>query len=125
MSYITLSHEKLKGIKISTQIKTICSDLVFSVCFWWIFLVSMMDHYLTIKLQEVILDTERNPLGLWLIHLDGGSVALFMTFKMSFLWLIYFIVLFLYKVKRTWAIIILLSLSFFQLLLVFYLFSDP
>ena len=51
--------------------------------FIWILLVSMVDHYLAIKLQDVMLEFEWNPLGILLIRLDGGSVALFMTIKMA------------------------------------------
>lgn len=87
--------------------------------------MSLVDHYLTIKLQEVIIQMEENPLGLFLIHIDNGSVALFMTLKMAFLWVIYFILLMLYKVKRVYAIIPLIFLSLVQLILVFYFFHDP
>ena len=85
--------------------------------------MSMVDHYLTIKLQETILTEEKNPLGVLLISLDNGSVALFMTLKMTFLWLIYFILLELYKVKKIYAIIPMIVLSIMQLFLVFYFFS--
>lgn len=114
----------MKGDSIICNIRKTCLDLVFSLCFWWIFLVSMVDHYLTIKLQETILTSEKNPLGLWLIKLDGGSVALFMTLKMTFLWFIYFILLNLYKVKKIYAIIPLIVLSIVQLLLVIYFTLD-
>jgi len=115
----------MKGETISSKIRKTFTDLVFSVLFWWIFLVSMVDHYLTIKLQETILTDEKNPLGVYLIHLDGGSVALFMTLKMAFLWLMYFILLELYKVRKKYAIIPMIVLSIIQLILVFYFLSTP
>lgn len=106
---------------IASTIKKTFTDLVFSLCFWWIFLVSMLDHYLTIKLQESILVDEINPLGIFLIKLDGGSVALFMTLKMAFLWLIYFILLELHKINKLYSIVPLIFLSLFQLMLLVFL----
>ena len=115
----------MKGETISSKIRKTFTDLVFSVLFWWIFLVSMVDHYLTIKLQETILIEEKNPLGVFLIHIDDGSVALFMTLKMAFLWLMYFSLLELYKVKKIYAIIPMIVLSIVQLILVLYFLSTP
>ena len=45
-------------------------------------LVSCYDVYASIKYQEVLYSNEENPIGRWLIRLDNGDVALFMTVKM-------------------------------------------
>ena len=37
----------------------------------WVILVSMIDHYLTIKYQETILIGEKNPIGIFLIEFDA------------------------------------------------------
>jgi len=113
-----------KFTKGETIAKTV-TDLVFNLCFWWVLLVSLVDHYLTIKLQETILTAEKNPLGIFLIKADNGSVALFMTLKMAFLWVIYFFLLNIYKVKKIYALVPLAFLSIFQLILVFYFFWEP
>ena len=110
----------MKDMWITKRIKPMCTDLVFSLCFCWVLLISMVDHYLTIKFQDTILGDEKNPIGLFLIHLDGGSVALFMTLKMIFLWLIYFILVKLYMINRVYSITALLVLSLIQLILFMY-----
>jgi hypothetical protein len=91
----------------------------------FVFVVSMMDHYYTIKLDHYILIEERNPVGLYLINLDGGTVALFMTLKMISLWIIGLILYILYKRKRSYAWAGIISLSIVQLLLVYYFFLSP
>tara|TARA_R100000008_G_scaffold37773_1_gene21515 strand:+ start:58 stop:405 length:348 start_codon:yes stop_codon:yes gene_type:complete len=91
----------------------------------WVILVSLLDHYLTIKLQDTIIGEEKNPIGLFLIIADGGSVALFMTLKMFFLWAIVMIVLFLYRIKKSYAYVSLTSLCIAQaFLLYFFLFGQ-
>lgn len=49
----------------------------------WLFVaaVSALDVYLSIKYQYRLVDEELNPLGRWLMALDGGSVGLFMACK--------------------------------------------
>ena len=87
----------------------------------WVILVSMYDHYLTIKYQETILIGEKNPIGIFLIELDAGSVALFMTLKMLFLWVILFLVIGLYQLNKKFAYVSLGALCLVQLLLITYL----
>jgi hypothetical protein len=98
---------------------------LFIALFIWVLLVSMIDHYYTIKLEHTILLEERNPVGLYFINLDGGSVALFMTIKMISLWGIGLILYILYKRKRAYAWAGVISLSIAQLLLVYYFFLAP
>ena len=88
--------------------------------FIWILLVSMVDHYLAIKFQDSILEFEWNPLGVLLIELDAGSVALFMTLKMGFLWAVAAIILRLYQFKKKYAYAAIATLSFVQLLLMIF-----
>tara|TARA_R100001244_G_scaffold125623_2_gene95627 strand:+ start:151 stop:465 length:315 start_codon:yes stop_codon:yes gene_type:complete len=101
--------------------KTLHYDKILVFGFVWILLISLIDHYLTIKFQDNIVVSERNPIGVWLIQIDGGSVALFMTLKMACLWIIATFLLRLYKIKKQLAYIGLGTLSLAQLLLVFYL----
>lgn len=104
--------------------KNLKSALFLFLCMF-VFVVSMMDHYYTIKLDHFILVEERNPVGLYLINLDGGTVALFMTLKMIALWGIGLILLYLYKHKRRYAWAGIISLSIVQLLLLYYFFLAP
>jgi hypothetical protein len=43
--------------------------------------ISAIDVYWSIKVQHVLLSSELNPVGRWLIRQDGGSIALFMGLK--------------------------------------------
>ena len=60
--------------------------IVVKTTFWTLFAiiaaVAAYDVYLSIKFQHVLYSMEENPLGKWLIALDNGDVALFMTAKM-------------------------------------------
>ena len=94
-------------------------DVFMAANFLWVLLVSLVDHYLTIKLQTTILQTEQNPIGKYLIQKDGG-VALFMTVKMLCLWVIFFILLSIYKDSKIRAYICITALSIVQLLLIIY-----
>jgi hypothetical protein len=49
----------------------------------WIFiaLVASIDVYFAIKLQNELYNNELNPVGKWLMDMDGGDVALFMALK--------------------------------------------
>ena len=78
------------------RMKNIIYDKFLVLAFTWIWLISMLDHYMTIKMQETILDYEQNPIGSFLINLDSGSVALFMTAKMMCLWIIASIIISIY-----------------------------
>lgn len=49
----------------------------------WLFIaaVSAMDVYFSIKYEYALTAEEMNPIGRWLMRLDGGSVGLFMACK--------------------------------------------
>ena len=96
-------------------------DKIYLACmFVWIWSVSMLDHYLTIKLSETINEYEKNPIGRFLLDADGGNVALFMTLKMIGLWLICLVLIFLYKWRPKYAMISAFVLSTIQLALILY-----
>jgi hypothetical protein len=108
--------------KCLTKMRTIIYDRFILISFAWIWLVSMLDHYLTIKLQQTIIQDEQNPIGRFLIELDSGSVALFMTIKMACLWVIAGIILSMYKDNKIRAYVCVIALSITQLLLLLYFF---
>lgn len=91
--------------------------------FLWILLVSMLDHYLAIKLQSTLYRYEKNPIGLWLIKMDNGDVALFMTLKMLFLWFIFYFILKIYEQSKHVAYLSIIVLSLVQLMIVLYFVS--
>jgi hypothetical protein len=49
----------------------------------WLFIaaVASFDVYCSIKYEYELLTEELNPIGRWLMELDGGSVSLFMACK--------------------------------------------
>lgn len=57
--------------------------LIFLLVWLFVGFVEVYDVYWSIKLQDVLLDSELNPVGRFLISLDGGDVALFMALKAS------------------------------------------
>lgn len=95
-------------------------DIAYCLLLVWIIVVSMIDHYYTIKLSDVINDNEKNPLGIMLINADNGSVALFMTLKMMFLWVIYLILKKVYSCHKRIAFTCAGALALFQFLLLIY-----
>jgi hypothetical protein len=88
------------------------------VLFLWIWAVSMVDHYYTIKLACTINEEERNPIGKALLAADDGNPALFMTVKMMSLWVIFFATIRLYYLRREYAYFTLGTMAVVQLLLV-------
>ena len=102
------------------RMKNIIYDKFLVLAFTWIWLISMLDHYMTIKMQETILDYEQNPIGSFLINLDSGSVALFMTAKMMCLWIIASIIISTYQESKVKAYIYTTVLCIVQFLLLLY-----
>lgn len=98
---------------------------VFACLFSFVWFVSMIDHYLAIKLSETLHQEERNPLGLLLLELDGGNPALFMTIKMAGLWIIFFSTILLYKWRKIYGLIALQMLALIQLYLLMYFIKIP
>ncbi|MEI7699559.1 MAG: hypothetical protein WCK86_07180 [Planctomycetia bacterium] len=45
--------------------------------------VAFYDSYLTMRFRDVMLYTEENPLGRWLIQSCDGSVAVFLQMKLA------------------------------------------
>ena len=76
----------------------------------WLFIgfASAIDIYMSIKTQEYLLDLEMNPVGRWLIRVDGGDVALFMGIKTAGTTLALGILVMLYQWNKrfAWASII-------------------
>lgn len=94
--------------------------------FLWTFigLVCAYDVYLSVKYADFLRHLERNPIGLWLLHLDGGSAALFMAVKVfsSLVVLAVLILLHRWYLRLCW--IATGSIAFFQFwLLVFLTFA--
>lgn len=82
----------------------------------WLFVgfVECYDVYWSIKLQETLYGNELNPIGRFLISLDGGDVALFMTMKIGVIILILgalLTILWANKVKTAWLLLSIIFIS--------------
>ena len=82
--------------------------------------VSCYDVYWSFKTAEILYQTEQNPIGMWLISLDGGDVSLFMTVKMVGTMLVILSIPALYCYRRKWGLTCAAGLTVFQCLLMVY-----
>ena len=91
--------------------------------FLWLFigLVSAYDAYWLVKLREVIVENELNPIGRFLIYIDNGDVSLFLGLKFggTILVLGFLLITYFFKKWLAWCLIVPLSIA--QLLLLVYL----
>ena len=92
-----------------------------SICMLIIIGVSMNDVYWSFKTQEVLLQTEQNPIGTWLIKVDHGDVALFMTLKMLGNLIVGFAIPALYLFRNRWGLLAAGVVAAFQIGLFAYL----
>lgn len=83
--------------------------------------ISAYDCYVSIKYQDSLRESELNPMGNFLIDLDGGSVALFMAAKLLGTSIAVGLLLLIYFWRRTCAIISATVLTLFQLFLFWFL----
>ena len=81
-------------------------------------IISSIDIYWAIVNQDMIMELEENPIGRYLIEKDDGSVALFMCIKVTgtVIALGSLVVLYHWKKKYAWPIIIALTIAQFWLL---------
>ena len=88
-------------------------------------LISAIDIYWSIVLQDVLVETELNPLGKILIEYNGGSVALFMFCKVVGLIVVLGLLIILYHYKKRIAWLSILGVFIFQVWLLWYLNAVP
>lgn len=95
-----------------------------SLC-WVIITISAIDMYWLSKNKDGIVESEKNPIGRYLIALDDGDVSLFIFCKfIGTFAVIYFLQK--YFIKRiNVALLIVTAIAVFQLLLLSYLYSTP
>lgn len=95
--------------------------VIFTICCIVIILISAIDIYWLIKNADLILHYEKNPIGLWLINKDNGSVALFTSLKVIGTFIVIGTLIVLYKIHAYKTMIIACVLAIFQLFLLCYL----
>lgn len=96
-----------------------------NIFFWLIFItilsISTVDLYLLIRFQNVITHEEKNIIGLWLIHLDSGSTALFSAVKMFGTCLSLMLLKKIFLAKRKIGYVVGSLMATFQIVLIIYL----
>lgn len=93
----------------------------FSGMWWFIAAVSIYDAYLVILYQNVIINMEENPVGQYLIRMNGGDVTLFVVSKATGTLLVLGVLATLYRFRRIWAYLVAAGLSAYQFGLLMYL----
>jgi len=78
--------------------------------------IETFDIYCSIKLQETLSIYEKNPIGKFLIQLDDGDVALFMTMKAATMMMLLGIIPVIYALGRkitAWIMMFVILISRF------------
>ena len=99
--------------------------IAFDVLCWVIITISSIDMYWLSKNKDGIVESEKNPIGRYLIELDDGDVSLFIFWKfMGTFAVIYFLQKFFIK-RNGLALIVVGGVAAIQTLLLLYLYSLP
>jgi hypothetical protein len=99
-------------------------SLAFMMMWLFIGMVAAYDTYLTVKFQDLMVYLELNPVGTWLMQIDGGNVAIFLGCKFAGTVLVLGIVPLLFLVRPLLGMVVSSSLATAQFcLLLFLLFA--
>ncbi len=95
--------------------------------FWsFIGMVSALDIYLIERFRGVLASLEENPVGRFLIELDGGDVGVFIRAKLAGTVLVLSVLAGLYVYRRRWSFPVTASVAAFQFgLLTYLILSKP
>jgi len=93
----------------------------YAVMWMAIGIISSVDVYWAIANQDMMMELEENPIGRYLIGLDGGSIALFMSLKVAGTIIALGALVFLYHWKQQYAWPIIVTLTVAQFFLLSYL----
>ena len=83
--------------------------------------VSVHDAYLVLLYEDVIETTERNPIGLYLIEINGGGVTALLAAKLIGTCVAASLLMMLHEKKRGLALVVAACLACFQIVLLLYL----
>tara|TARA_R100000664_G_scaffold34249_1_gene55753 strand:+ start:1447 stop:1848 length:402 start_codon:yes stop_codon:yes gene_type:complete len=101
------------------------SKIFYYIMIIYIAVVSSIDMYWSIKIHEVLLDIEQNPIGVFLIEKNDDSVALFMSFKFLGTIFVVMILSALYNKNKKLAWSVITGIVIFQTFLIYYVYSKP
>lgn len=84
-------------------------------------LVCAYDVYLSVKYPDFLKHLEENPLGMWLISLDGGSPALFMAVKFASSMIVMSVLILSHRWYSRLCLVLTVPVALYQLCLMAYL----
>ena len=96
-------------------------NVVFALSWSFVILVSVLDGYLLLYTRDVIGDSERNPVGLALLAINGGQVWLFLLLKLIGTVLVSMWLLVIHRKNPRRGLMIVIPIACFQLGLLIFL----
>jgi hypothetical protein len=97
------------------------SGVIFAACCLFVAAVSVHDAMLVVLNRADIAELERNPVGRWLIELQGGEVWLFVLVKLAGTAVVCAVVVTLYEFRARLALVASGGVAAFQMILLWYL----
>jgi len=97
------------------------SRLVFNGLLIFAISVTCLDVHLSYKYEDTLYEFERNPVGLYLIELDGGNINLFMIIRTTSALIASISVRLLYQFKQKTAFVLLSVWTIQQTVLLYFL----
>jgi hypothetical protein len=94
---------------------------IFSLCCLFVAAVSVHDAVLVVVNHELISEVEQNPVGKWLLDVQGGEVWLFVFLKFAGTALVCAVLVTIYQCSQRFGMITVIPLATFQMLLLSYL----
>lgn len=102
------------------------AQVLFATCCLFVMAVSVHDAMLVVLNDVVICAVEQNPVGRWLIELQGGEVWLFVLVKLAGTAVACAVLVTLYQVRADLALAVSGGIALFQMALLCYLtFESP
>ena len=96
-------------------------NVIYGFLWFSIGLISAVDVYWSIILQDILVQTELNPMGKFLINISSGDIALFMCLKVIGLVVVLGLLTVLYTYKKRLAWMSIIGVAIFQFWLLWYL----
>jgi tellurite resistance protein TehA-like permease len=94
---------------------------VFAICCVVVIAISVHDALLVVLYRSTINQFEENPVGKWLLEIQGGSVGLFVSLKLIGTAVVLTVLITLYQIRPRLGILAALGLAVCQVLLFWYL----
>ena len=114
---IRVSPTRLPFRTIARTDRSTVSGVILCIFVAIILFVSMNDVYWSFKTRDTLLEDELNPIGRWLIRLDDGDIALFMTAKMLGTIVVVMVLPWIYRIRRRMGLLVAMALTCFQIAL--------